>query len=96
MFLTQGMNSWEPRIGAVPGEEALLPLCLPVWGCLGTAALFSQVTGNRAGGNGLKLHQGRFDWTLGKISFLKEWSGTGPGCPGKRWSPHPWRGSENV
>jgi len=32
---------------------------------------------------------------LGKISLLKECSGTGPGCPGQWWSPHPWRGSKN-
>jgi len=35
-------------------------------------------------------------WILGKISFLKEWSGLGPGCPGQWWSPHPWRSSKNV
>ena len=27
---------------------------------------------------------------------MKEWSGLGPGCPGRWWSPHPWRGSKNV
>ena len=38
--------------------------------------------------------RGRLDWILGKISFLKEWSGLGPGCPEQWWSPHPWRGSK--
>jgi len=36
------------------------------------------------------------DWMLGKISLLKEWSGTGTGCPGRWWGPHPWRCSKNV
>jgi len=30
------------------------------------------------------------------ISFLKEQSGIGPGCPGQWGSPHPWRGSNTV
>jgi len=47
-------------------------------------------------GNGLKLRQGRFRLEIGKISFLREWSGVGPGCPGQWGSPHPWRGSKNV
>ena len=33
---------------------------------------------------------------LGRISFLKEWSGTGPGCPGQWGSPHHWRGSKTM
>jgi len=33
---------------------------------------------------------------FGKISFLKEWPGVGPGCPGQWWSHHPWRGSKDV
>jgi len=40
--------------------------------------------------------RGGLDQILGKISFLKEWSGIGIGCPGRWWSPHPWRGSKNV
>ena len=35
--------------------------------------------------------RGGLDWILGKISLLKEWSGIGTGCPGRRLSPHPWR-----
>jgi len=58
--------------------------------------LFSQVTSNRMRGNGLRLRQGRFSYISGKISFLKEWSGTGTGCPGQWWSPHPWRCSKYV
>jgi len=37
---------------------------------------------------------GGLDWTLGKAASLREWPGTGPGCPGRWWSPHPWRGSK--
>jgi len=60
--------------------------------------LFSQVTSDRTRGNDLQLPQvrGGLDWILGKISVLKEWSGIGPGCPGRWWSPHPWRGSKTV
>jgi len=36
--------------------------------------------------------RGGSDWILGKISFLRKWSGVGPGCPGQWRSPHPWRG----
>ena len=38
--------------------------------------------------------RGGLDRRLGKISFLKEWSGVGPGCPGQWGSPRPWRGSK--
>jgi len=57
--------------------------------------LFSQVAIDRTRGNGLKLHQGKFDWILGNISLLKEWSGIAPGCLGQWWSNHPWRCSKN-
>jgi len=40
--------------------------------------------------------RGGLDLILGKISLLKEWSGIGTGCPGRWWSHHPWRGSNNV
>jgi len=30
------------------------------------------------------------------MSLLKEWSGIGPGFPGKWWSPHPWRCSKDM
>ena len=36
------------------------------------------------------------DWIFGKISSLKEWSGTGTGCPGQWGSHHPWRGSKTM
>jgi len=35
-------------------------------------------------------------WILGKISSLKEFWSIGTGCPGKWWSPHPWRCSKNM
>jgi len=40
--------------------------------------------------------RGGSGWRLGEISFLQEWSGLGPGCPGQWGSPHPWRGSKHV
>jgi len=43
--------------------------------------LFFQVTSDRMRGNGLMLYQGRLRLDIGKISLLKEWSGTGIGCP---------------
>jgi len=43
-----------------------------------------------------KSLRGGLDWILGKISFLQEWSGLGPGCPGQWVSPHPWRSSKHV
>jgi len=33
--------------------------------------------------------RGGSDWISGKISFLKEWSGVGPGCQGQCEVPIP-------
>jgi len=57
---------------------------------------FSQKTHERMRRNNLKLCRGRFRLDIWKIYLLKEWSGIGPGCPGKWWSPHPWRCLKNV
>jgi len=40
--------------------------------------------------------RGDSGWILESISSLKEWSGTGTGCPGRWWSHHPWRCSRNL
>ena len=56
----------------------------------------TEVTSDRMRGNGLKLCQGGLDWILGNFSLLKEWSGSGTGCPGKWLSHHPWTCSEKV
>jgi len=40
--------------------------------------------------------RGGSDRILGKMSSLQEWSGLGPGCPRRWWSPHPWRGSKTM
>jgi len=53
--------------------------------------VFSQVASGRTRGNGLKLHQGRLDEILGKISLLREWSGIGTVCPSRWLIPYPWR-----
>jgi len=39
--------------------------------------------------------RGGLGWIIGKISFLKEWSDIGKGCPGKWLSHHPWRCRKN-
>jgi len=57
--------------------------------------LFSHVTSNGTRGNGLKLHEGRFRLDI-RRHLLKEWSGIGTGCPGRWWSPYPWRCLKHV
>ena len=57
--------------------------------------LFSQAT-NMTQGNGHKLCQRRFRLDIGKTFSLREWSGTGMGCPGRWWSRHPWQRSRGL
>lgn len=61
-------------------------LQLPAGRLQGQERLFSQLTGDRMRGNGLRLCQGRFSVGVRRISLQK---GTGTGCPGCWWHPHP-------
>ena len=47
-------------------------------------------------GMALSCAMGGSGWTLGNTTYLKQWSGTGMGCPGRWWSHRPWRFSRNV
>jgi len=64
-----------------------------IWMALGANG---GVPASHGAEDGLKLRQKRFKLDIGKMSFLKKWSGLGPGCPGQWGSPHPWRGSKTV
>jgi len=52
-------------------------------------SLLSQVTSDRMRRNGLKLCQGRFGLSTGKVSSQKEWCCSGTGCSGGWWSHCP-------
>ena len=54
-------------------------------------SLFNQVVSDRTRGHDLKLHQEGLDSILGGISLQNGLLGIGMGCPGRWWSPHPWR-----
>ena len=57
---------------------------------------FSQVTAIERQVMALRCPRGGSGQILGSISSLKEWSGIGTGCPGRWWSPCPWRCSRAV
>ena len=63
-------------------------------GCIQVGVgLFSQVTSKRTASGCAR--EGLY-WILGKISSPKGLSITGTGCPGKRWSHHPWKYLKDV
>ena len=49
-------------------------------------SLFSHVISDRTRGNGSSCAKEGSGWTLGNTTSLKEWSGSGMGCPGRWWS----------
>lgn len=51
---------------------------------------------NRKGQGKRRITRGGLDWPVQNISSQKGWSGPGTACPGKWWSPHPFRDLKNV
>lgn len=47
-------------------------------------------------GKGLKLHQKRFWLDIRENFFTKRLSNSGTGCPGRQWSPCPWRALKDL
>ena len=54
-------------------------------------SLFNQVISDRTRGKGSSCTREGLDWILGSISLQNGLLGIGMGCPGRWWSPHPWR-----
>ena len=77
------------------GDLTILYNCMKV--CYGEVGvgLFSHLTSDRVGGNGLKLCQGRFNLDVKKY-FSKRETRCWNRLPGRWWSHHPWRCSSNI
>lgn len=88
-LLGKGSGEWGWGAGGIwaggRGQSMSL-LQLPAGRLQRQGRLFSQLTGDRMRGNSVRLCQGRFSVGVRRISLQK---GTGTGCPGCWWHPHP-------
>lgn len=63
-------------------REMLIALSLTGGCSQGRVRIFSHGAGDRTRGNGLKSHQGRYRWLLGKNYSLEAWLSIGTGSQG--------------